>query len=152
MKIPEPLFKLINFFVKGLLKSPLHGMVSDSMMIINFTGRVSGKQFSTPVRFLRVGDKIRCTTSKETKWWTNLASNQATTIHVAGKTLSCNVELTMDNDEALREILTNFLAVFPQDAVYQNIKLEADNSLNQEDLAASVKEAVVVDFIPIPTD
>ena len=55
----------------------------------------------------------------------------------------------MDDDERVRAALVSFLESFPQDAVYQNIRLEADGSLNQLDLEASIREAVIVDFAPI---
>lgn len=34
MRIPEPLFKLVNFIVKALLASPLHSLASGSFMVI----------------------------------------------------------------------------------------------------------------------
>ncbi|MBT4162736.1 MAG: nitroreductase family deazaflavin-dependent oxidoreductase [Gammaproteobacteria bacterium] len=149
MKVPEPLFKIINIFMSLLLKSPLHGIASGSMMIINFTGRKSGRHYSTPVRYLNIDDRIRCTTSKHTKWWRNLVSNQSAALLLGGDLKTCSVEVLMDDDERVRAALVSFLESFPQDAVYQNIRLEADGSLNQLDLEASIREAVIVDFAPI---
>ena len=74
MKVPEPLFKVINFFVELLLRSPAHGLFSDSLMVIYFTGRKSGKPFRTPVRYQRDGTKVVCFTHKETKWWPNISA------------------------------------------------------------------------------
>ncbi len=37
-----------NPIMMWLLRSPLHGMLSSSTMIITYTGRKSGKMFSTP--------------------------------------------------------------------------------------------------------
>lgn len=35
MKIPEPAFTVLNVFLEPLLKSPLRGLVSDSILLIN---------------------------------------------------------------------------------------------------------------------
>ena len=40
-------------------------------MLITFTGRKTGKVFTTPVRFIRNGETVRCFTSSGTRWWRN---------------------------------------------------------------------------------
>ena len=41
--------KLYNPFVGALLRSPLHGFMSNSTMLLTYTGRKSGKTYTTPV-------------------------------------------------------------------------------------------------------
>ena len=41
-------------FVKLILCSPLHGILSRNTMLFTFTGRRSGKEYTTPVNFFRV--------------------------------------------------------------------------------------------------
>ena len=53
MKLPEPFFLIINPIMRTLLRSPLHGLLSDSLMLITYTGRRSQRKFTTPVRYLR---------------------------------------------------------------------------------------------------
>ena len=68
MRLPEPLFAIINPVVKTLLRSPIHGFWSKSLMLITFSGSRSGRRFTTPVRYVRVGDAVRCFTSAENMW------------------------------------------------------------------------------------
>jgi hypothetical protein len=68
MKLPEPLFIIINSAMRILLNSPLHGLMSKSLMLITFTGRTSGKFFTTPVRYFSVNGTIKCFTSSENQW------------------------------------------------------------------------------------
>lgn len=45
-----------------LLRSPLHGVLRDSVLLITFRGRKSGKAYTTPVNYLHEGDTILLTT------------------------------------------------------------------------------------------
>lgn len=59
------LYKVINPIVKGLLRSPLHGLMSKNTMLIEFKGRKSGRMFTTPVSYHIEGDRVHCFTSQE---------------------------------------------------------------------------------------
>lgn len=67
--MPKFMMKLMNPIMKAMLKSPIHGRVSGEIMIITFTGRKSGKQFSTPVGYVREGTQVYMFTHGE--WWRN---------------------------------------------------------------------------------
>ena len=41
----------VNAGMRFILRSPLHGMVSKTITLISFTGRKSGKAYSTPVSY-----------------------------------------------------------------------------------------------------
>ena len=40
-----------NFFVIGLLRSPLHRLSSGSLLLISYRGRRSGRRFTIPVMY-----------------------------------------------------------------------------------------------------
>ena len=44
-----------NSIMKWLIRSPLHGLVSKSMLVIGYTGRKSGRRYETPVNYVRDG-------------------------------------------------------------------------------------------------
>ena len=46
---PEGLLRAVNPAVKFLLGTPLGGSLRRQMMVLNFTGRKSGRQYSVPV-------------------------------------------------------------------------------------------------------
>ena len=85
MRIPEPLFVVINAGMRLLLRSPLHGLVSRSLMLITFTGRVTGRTYTTPVRYIRVGTTIRWFTNRDAKWWPNLKHDPTVVLRLAGR-------------------------------------------------------------------
>jgi len=44
--------RVMNKFPALLLRSPLHALVSKSTLLITFTGRKSGKKYTTPITVL----------------------------------------------------------------------------------------------------
>lgn len=48
----------LNKTMKTILRSPIHGMVSKSILLITFTGRKSGKTYTTPVSYSQDGDLV----------------------------------------------------------------------------------------------
>ena len=149
MRIPEALFPIINRIVRLLMRSPLHGLMSASIMVVHYRGRKSGRDMATPVRYHRVGPVLRCMTADHVQWWRNVAAQPEVSLRVAGRLQSYTGSVLTKDPAVLEPMLREFLHDFPQDAVYQNIRLNKDKSLNEEDLAQALKELVIVEFEPI---
>ena len=113
-------------------------------MLITFVGRKSGRIYTTPVRFIRNGEAILCFTSAENQWWRNLRGGSEVRLLVGGKEGTYYAEARREPDET-KKLLTHYLGLFPQDAVYHDILLRKDKSLNPEDLERAVRKAVVVE-------
>jgi hypothetical protein len=149
MKVPEPLFAIINPMMRMLLKSPLHSFLSGSLMLITFTGRKSGRQFTTPVRYVRDGKTIRCFTSAENKWWRNLRGGADVVLRTEGRDAPYHAVAIENDPDEVRKQLQNYLGLFPQDAAYHEIRLNKDKSLVHDDLEAAVNTAIVVEAKPL---
>jgi deazaflavin-dependent oxidoreductase (nitroreductase family) len=146
MRIPEPLFVIVNFIVRLLLRSPLHFFMSNSVLLINYVGRKSGVKYSTPVRYMASGSTIRCFTSAEVQWWRNLQAKSEVSLVVCGAKRSYTAKVLKPDPARVQVLLSEFLAIYPQDAVYQEIRLNSDGSLNRQDLTTASHRAVVVEF------
>lgn len=84
--VPAFMFKIMNPLMKALLYSPLHGRVSKSLMLLTFTGRKSGKKFTTPVGYLRKGNTLIVFT--HSSWWKNLEGGAPVTMRIQGKKIN----------------------------------------------------------------
>jgi hypothetical protein len=144
MRLPEPLFLIINPMMRFLLRSPLHFVQSRSLMLITFTGKKSGRRFTTPVRYVRVGDTVRCFTSPQSLWWRNLRGGAAVSLRIAGKKSTFWAAPIEHDRAAVREALKHYLGLFPQDAAYHDIRLNRDGSPVEDDLERVSQHAVVV--------
>lgn len=149
MKIPEPLFKVINPLMALLLRSPLHFLMSGSLMLITFTGKRTGRSYTTPVRYVRDGETVRCFTSRTTRWWPNLVGGAEVALTIRGGEKRYSSNVIVSDPQRIEKELRAYLALYPQDAAYHGIRLNGDRTLNAEDLARAVDEAVVVEAVPI---
>ena len=61
-----------NPIIQWLLRSPLHLMVSKNMMLMTYTGRKSGKIYTTPMNYLAIGEAFYTISTRERRWWRNL--------------------------------------------------------------------------------
>ena len=149
MKLPEQLFAIINPVMRFLLRSPLHGVLSDSLMLITFTGRKSGKQFTTPVRYIQSGDTVKCFTAAENQWWRNLRSGARVSLLIKGQLHDYQAQAIFDDPINIKQQLVSYLSLFPQDAAYHEIRLNKDKSLDEQDLEQAARNAIVVEAIPV---
>ena len=88
--------KVQNPFMKWLLRSPLHGVVSRMYLLITFTGRKSGSVYTTPVQYAQDGDALYIITSEGYTWWKNLRGGADVHIHLRGRTYPVQAETSTD--------------------------------------------------------
>ena len=149
MKVPEPLFKFINPMMALLLRSPLHFVVSGSLLLITFVGKRSGRSYTTPLRYVRDGATVRCFSSRNTRWWRNLVGGAEVRLRIRGADGRYQASVILDDPSRIEELLKAYLAQYPQDAAYHEVKLNKDGTPNAEDLARAVAAAVVVEAVAI---
>ncbi len=103
--------KIGNIFMKPLLRSPLHFLASGRVMLITFTGRKSGKVYTTPVEYRRVENTVIFSTQRNRVWWKNLQDNAGVTLRIKGRKVEGMVEqLVFDEKEAAKE----FKVIYPR--------------------------------------
>ncbi len=149
MKIPEPFFVIINNIMRFLLRSPLHFISSISLMLITFTGRNSGRQFTIPVRYFQDGETVRSFTSAESQWWRNLRGGADVVLRIEGRDAPYHATAVQNDPEEIKKWLRHYLGLFPQDADYHDIRLNRDKSPVSEDLEKASRNAILVEAQPI---
>ena len=77
------LLRLLNPIVKFLLNSPIHWPLSHWFAILAWTGRKSGKRYSTPISHIREGDVVWVTTGD--RWWHNLGDGAPVRVRLGGR-------------------------------------------------------------------
>ena len=145
MKIPEVFFAIINPTMRVMLRSPIHRLWSRSLMLITFTGRRSGRSYTTPVRYLRIGTTVRCYTSAENQWWRNLRGGADVVLRIEGVDKPYHAVAIVDDPVVIKAALKEYLELFPQDAAYHEIRVAKDGCLNSDDLERASRQAVVVE-------
>ena len=77
-----------NPFVKLLLRSPLHGLMSGGTLLLTFAGRRSGRPYTTPVSYARDGNSVTLITNRQHGWWRNLRGGAPVQARLKGRDLS----------------------------------------------------------------
>jgi deazaflavin-dependent oxidoreductase (nitroreductase family) len=140
--------KIANPFVRLILRSPLHGMMSAAVLLITYRGRKSGKEYTLPVQYVQDGNHIYMVPGFPEKktWWRNLKGGMSVRLTLKGKTLSGNGTL-LEHETDLEKITKGFslyLQQFPSVAKMHNVRIEADNTFNAEDLRRAAKNVVMI--------
>ncbi len=78
--------KVYNPFMKTVLHSPLHWLAGRSTMLITYTGRKSGSEYSTPVNYVRDDDRLLSMSLANRVWWRNLRGGAPVQVVLQGKT------------------------------------------------------------------
>ena len=147
MRIPDALFPFINQFMRLLLNSPLHRLMSGSVMVVYFTGRKTGRRRSTPVRYLREGEsRVVCLTGRETGWWPNFLELRDVELQLAGRRVAARAHARPDDTEHKTSVLRETLERFPADAPYHGIVLKRGQEMTPTQFEQAVARDVVVSF------
>jgi len=80
---PRPVRILANAIATTILRSRWHGMRSDQLLLLTFTGRKSGKEFTTPLRYMQEGETLRMTVVYP--WWKNLVGEATVRVLLRGQ-------------------------------------------------------------------
>lgn len=125
-----------NKIIQTLLQSPLHPILSGSMMLITYQGHKSGKTYCIPINYVREEQDLWAVSLRERTWWRNLNNGQTVTLHLQGHDLPAQGEV-YDTEVALQK----FLHIAPQYARYWGVKTPAD-------LQALAQKHVLIRFHP----
>jgi len=139
------LMKIGNAFIKMLLRSPFHPMLSGNMMLVTVKGKKSGKPYTTPVNYVQDGDEIRVVSQCDRTWWRNLRGGADTHLLLRGREVQAKGEVVEDQ-KGVAEQLSLYLAKIPKMARYFGVSLTQDGQLNRDDLFKASSGRVFIIF------
>ena len=140
-------YKIANPLIKALLRSPFHGQMSGSVAILHFRGRKSGREFETPLSYVREDGTVFLLSAQTTVWWKNLREEGTpVTLEIAGETLSGKARLSEGDSQALRASVNRYLCALPRDAKFYQIELDENRKPVEESLAKVAPDLVFVEI------
>lgn len=132
-----------NPIITELLRSPFHAFISKNMLLITFTGRKSGKSFTTPTNYVRDGDDVIVISYRHRTWWKNLRDGAPVTMRLAGKDCA-GIGQVFEDDRSVTDNLLAYLEKVPQVAKYMQVRLDPAGLPELEDVARAARDKVVV--------
>ena len=122
-----------NDFMTWVLRSPLHGMLSNGIMLLTITGRKTGKQYTTPVGYYEEGGYMWVITSRDRTWWKNLQNGASVDLFLKRKPVKGFAEVELD-EKAVEARMAEYLRHVPQAAKPMGIRME-NKVPNMQDIA-----------------
>ena len=77
--------RLYNPLVLAVLRSPLHRLLSGSVMEIAVLGRKTGLTYSIPVQYVRRGEGLLVISQRHRTWWRNLRGGFPVGVRLQGR-------------------------------------------------------------------
>lgn len=144
--------KIVNPFMRLILRSPLHGLLSGSVLLLTYRGKKSGREYTLPVQYAWDGNTLYVVPGSPEKktWWRNFRGGAPVQVRLRGQTLQGKGVLLDQESGAEQAVkgLGQYLKRFPPLAASKGVRFEQDGSLNLEDLqrAASSFKVVCVEL------
>jgi deazaflavin-dependent oxidoreductase (nitroreductase family) len=117
-------------------------MISKRIMIIMFTGRKSGRKYSTPVSYFQEGDRVICFTHGS--WWKNIADSADVGVRIRGEDFRGYAVAVADDLEQKVDNLTKMMKAVPGDAAFYNVKFDEHGEPQRADIELAAKDAVMI--------
>lgn len=132
----------VNHAMKFVLRSPVHGMVSKTVLLITFTGRKSGKTYTTPVSYSQYDDQVYIFT--HAVWWKNLRSSAPVTLRIRGRELQGLAEPIAEDKQAVAAGLIAHLRKVPSDAGFYGVTFDDHRNPRAEEVEKAAQTVVMI--------
>lgn len=139
---------VINPLMAFLLRSPLHGLVSDSLMLIRFTGRRSAREYTTPVGYHRFGDGLVVFTHSD--WWRNLRGGASVSLLLRGEWRTAEA-VPVEAPDSVACYILQFIDEHGLDAARRiGLEIAGDDPPSEQELIDGIDETVVIELTVEP--
>ena len=128
--------------MKAILRSPLHGMVSKTVLLISFQGRKSGKIYTTPVDYSQDGETVYVFTHAD--WWKNLRECPDVTLRLRGQEVQGLADAVAEDKGAVAAGLMAHLRKVKSDAKYYGVTFDENGNPRAEEVEKAAQEAVMI--------
>lgn len=132
----------VNQAMKLILGSPVHGLVSKSILLITFTGRKSGKTYMTPVSYSQ--DNGQVTIFTHANWWKNLRGGAPVMLRVRGRELQGIAKPIADDKQVITTGLMEHLRMVPSDAKYYGVTFDDNKNPRVDEIEKAVQTVVMI--------
>ena len=133
---------IVNRTMKFVLRSPMHSIVDKTILLITFTGRKSGKTYTTPVSYSQSGDQVVIFTHAD--WWKNLRNDTPVSLRIRGQELQGLAESIAEDKQSVAAGLAEHLRKVRSDAKYYGVTFDADGNPRSDEVEKAAQMAVMI--------
>ena len=141
---PDAVFAVVNPLMKAILRSPLHGLVSGSLLTLEFTGRKSGDTYRTPVGYTRFGDTLYLFT--HSPWWHNFEEPAEVVVRLEGERRTGMATAYPDPEEVAERVLRVIESEGVEVTRRIGLEIEGEGVPEEGAIVAAVEETVAIEI------
>ncbi|HMA37183.1 MAG TPA: nitroreductase/quinone reductase family protein [Chloroflexia bacterium] len=135
--VAQQLTTSANTLVRGILRAPCHGLLSGTMLLLTFTGRKSGRRFTTPVTYLPVDETLLIFTDRP--WAKNLEGGAMVSLRLRGREVPAQATVTADPGAVAQGIATFLGRKGLRNAWQIDLRLDTQRTPTADELRALVE-------------
>jgi hypothetical protein len=133
---------MFNTIFSLLLRSPLHGLLSNQFILLSFKGRKSGKEYTFPVGYQREGDELKVISPRG--WWKNLrGGNVPVTVLLKGQAHSGTAEAFHGNEQVV-DAFHSFVQKNPSLIRMYHMERDANGQAKHESVLQAARHIALV--------
>ncbi len=124
--LSKRLMAVVNVVVRGLLRSPLHFLLSESLLLLTYWGQKSGKRYTNPVSYTREGAVVTVTAFTSRTWWKQVRVGASVLVEIKRQQIRGTAEVISEDHAKIIASLLALLRKNPRLAKGYHIPLNAD--------------------------
>ena len=129
--------RVINPLMRRVLSSRIHARAgSDTLMVLTFTGRASGRLYTFPIGYMQEGNTL--ISYSPYTWWRNLVGGAPVSVLLRGRTRSGTAEVFTETS-TIEEGMAVYLVHNPGDAKYFKVSFDGEGHPDPEDVARAAR-------------
>jgi len=140
--------KFVNPLMSLILRSPAHGLVSASMLLISYHGRKTGREYCLPVQYAQAGKDIYIVPGMPERktWWRNLKDPLPVELRLRGQSVSGTAVLVSPESaaDAVRAGLDAYIRRFPAFISIHHLPVDASGNLTAEGLRQAAGQCPLI--------
>ncbi len=138
---PDAVYKVLNPLLGLILRSPLHGLISKRLLLLEFTGRKSGRPYRLPIAYVRRGETLLLGT--ESRWKANLRGGARVGVILGGRHRA-GMAAVIDDASGMADPLAEMIRAAPQYGKIVAVRLDLSGHPHPDDLERARQRGSVV--------
>jgi hypothetical protein len=149
---PAPaIFRFMNPVIRRLLRSPLHRLLSSQMMLLDYTGRVSGRTYTIPIGYF-AWDGGGVVAVSGTRWWKNLRDGRPVSLLVRGVRHAA-IPTVIESADSRADLFAEFVRRYgPKVAGRLQAGLPSDRDPTPDELRWAAATKMLIRFDPADSE
>ena len=126
-------WRLINPITIAISKSFLHGLISANILVLNFKGVKTGKNYSIPVSYLENPEgRLSCVTDRPFIWWRNLVNLEKIKVLYKGNMIEAEINLESKDNQIIADRLESLCSHSRIDGFFAEVGYKKGNPIRQD--------------------